>query len=223
MADLVAVAPGPLENWSRLADTVRHGRPATPIEDDPDAFYVPLVEGTFTTMWRCATRADLRIRYSATPAARILDLGAGGAPWAIAILTACPLGSAVINDSPRVLQVARRKATELGVGDRCEWRPGDYLADRDRARCLRPRRPRACVPCRRRRRRDPADRTCLRRAASRWTGHRRRLLLRSRAQAQPPRRADGRDDDGQHAARLHVHHRRVRRMDARRPGSAIYD
>jgi SAM-dependent methyltransferase len=126
MAALVAVAPGPLDNWSRLADTVRHGRPATPIEDDPDSFYVPLVEGTFTTMWRCATRADLRIRYSATPAARILDLGAGGAPWAIAILTACPLGSAVINDSPRVLQVARRKATELGVGERCEWRPGDY-------------------------------------------------------------------------------------------------
>jgi ubiquinone/menaquinone biosynthesis C-methylase UbiE len=126
MADLVPVAPGPLENWSRLADTVRNGRPATPIEDDPETFYIPLVEGTFTTMWRCATRADLRIRYSANPALRVLDLGAGGAPWAIAVMTACPAGSAVVNDLPGVLAVAQRKTAEFGVADRCEFRPGDY-------------------------------------------------------------------------------------------------
>ena len=52
MAALIPVAPGPHDNWTRLADTVRNGRPATPIEDDPAAFYVPLVEGTFTTMYR---------------------------------------------------------------------------------------------------------------------------------------------------------------------------
>ena len=127
MADLVGVAPGPLENWSRLADTVRNGRPARPIEDDPEAFYVPLVEGTFTTMWRCATRADSRIRYSSTPATRVLDLGAGGAPWSIAVLTACGSGSAVINDYARVLEVAKRKAEEFGVAERCEWRPGNYF------------------------------------------------------------------------------------------------
>ena len=127
MADLVGVAPGPLENWSGLADTVRNGRPARPIDEDPEAFYVPLVEGTFTTMWRCATRADSKIRYSSTPDARILDLGAGGAPWAIAILAACPAATAVINDAPGVLDVARRKTAEFGVADRCEWRPGDYF------------------------------------------------------------------------------------------------
>jgi ubiquinone/menaquinone biosynthesis C-methylase UbiE len=126
MADLVAVAPGPLENWSRLADTVRRGRPSQPIDDDPEAFYVPLVEGTFTTMWRCATRADLRIRYSAIPATRILDLGAGGAPWSIAILSACPRGSAVVNDYAGVLEVAKRKAAEFHVDDRCSFRPGDF-------------------------------------------------------------------------------------------------
>ncbi len=127
MADLIAVAPGPHVNWTRLADTVRHGRPATPIDDDPAAFYVPLVEGTFTTMWRTATRADSKIRYAATPAARILDLGAGGAPWSIAMLTACRQGSAVVNDLDGVLPVARRKAAEFGVADRCEFRPGSYF------------------------------------------------------------------------------------------------
>ena len=126
MASLVPVAPGPHENWTRLADTVRNGRPATPIEDDPAAFYVPLVEGTFTTMFRCATRADLKVRYSATPAARVLDLGAGGAPWAIAILNGCPDGTAVINDLDGVIEVAQRTTTEHGVADRCDFRPGDF-------------------------------------------------------------------------------------------------
>lgn len=126
MASLVPVAPGPHENWTRLADTVRHGRPATPIEDDPAAFYVPLVEGTFTTMFRCATRADLKLRYSALRAPRVLDLGAGGAPWALAILAGNPGATAVVNDLPGVLPVAERRAAEQGLADRIEWLPGDF-------------------------------------------------------------------------------------------------
>ena len=126
MADLVAVAPGPHQNWTRLADTIRNGAPATPIEDDPVAFYVPLVEGTFTTMFRCASRADLKIRYSALEQPHVLDLGAGGAPWSIAILKACNQGSAVINDLPGIIDVAAAKTAEHGVADRCELRPGDF-------------------------------------------------------------------------------------------------
>lgn len=126
MADLIPVAPGPHDNWTRLADTVRNGRPATPIEDDAAAFYVPLVEGTFTTMFRCATRADLKMRYSALRAPRILDLGAGGAPWSIAMLNGCPDGSAVVNDLHGVIDVAVAKTARHGVADRCEFRPGDF-------------------------------------------------------------------------------------------------
>ena len=126
MAGLVPVAPGPHVNWTRLADTVRSGRPAAPIDDNPAAFYVPLVEGTFTTMLRCATRADLRMRYSALAAPRILDLGAGGAPWSIAMLEACGDGRAVVNDLDGVIDVARRKTAEHDVAGRCELRPGDF-------------------------------------------------------------------------------------------------
>ncbi len=126
MAALVPVAPGPHDNWTRLAETVRNGRPSTPIEDDPAAFYVPLVEGTFTTMFRCATRADLQLRYSALRAPRVLDLGAGGAPWALAILGANDDATATVNDLPGVLPVAESKAAELGVTDRIEWLPGDF-------------------------------------------------------------------------------------------------
>lgn len=126
MASLIPVAPGPHENWTRLADTVRNGRPATPIEDDPAGFYVPLVEGTFTTMHRCAMRADLKIRYSAMRSPRVLDLGAGGAPWSIAILHANPGATAVVNDLAGVVDVAARKCDEHGVADRVELRPGDF-------------------------------------------------------------------------------------------------
>ena len=127
MAELIPVAPGPLRNWTALADTVRRGRPARPIEDDPVGFYVPLVEGTFTTMLRTASRLDVKVRYSTLPAARVLDLGAGGAPWTIAVLSACERATAVVNDLDGVLDVARRKTAEHGVSDRCEFNPGDYF------------------------------------------------------------------------------------------------
>jgi 2-polyprenyl-3-methyl-5-hydroxy-6-metoxy-1,4-benzoquinol methylase len=80
----------------------------------------------FTTMFRCASRADLKLRYSALPAPRVLDLGAGGAPWAIAILTANPGATATVNDLPGVLPVAASKAAEYGVADRIDWLPGDF-------------------------------------------------------------------------------------------------
>ena len=126
MASLVPVAPGPLENWSRLADTIRAGRPANPIDDNPADFYRALVEGTFTTVLRAATRADLQVRYSAMDSPRVLDLGAGGAPWAIAVLKACPGGTAVVNDLAGIIDVARRTTAEHGVADRCEFRSGDF-------------------------------------------------------------------------------------------------
>lgn len=128
MAALAPVAPGPVGNWARLADTVRTGRPAAPIDDDPAAFYRPLTEGTFATMRRCAARADLKIGYSRLAAPRILDLGAGGAPWSIAMLEACGDGRAVVNDLDGVIDIARAKAAEHGVADRCEFRPGDFGA-----------------------------------------------------------------------------------------------
>jgi len=126
MANLIPVAPGPHNNWISLAETIRNGTPSTPIDDDPASFYVPLVEGTFTTMFRAATRSDLKIRYSNLTDPHVLDLGAGGAPWSIAILKACPEATAVVNDFPQVLEVAKNKTKEHEVIDRCEFRPGDF-------------------------------------------------------------------------------------------------
>ena len=126
MVDLVSVAPGPVENWTDLAETLRRGGPAHPVDTDEAGFWVPLVEGTFATVLRAATRADAWISYSRMVEPRVVDLGAGGAPWTIAVLRACPGATAVVNDLPEVLEVARARLSEAGLTERCELRPGDY-------------------------------------------------------------------------------------------------
>jgi ubiquinone/menaquinone biosynthesis C-methylase UbiE len=126
MAGLVAVAPGPRANWERLAETIRRGGPAEPIEEDPAAFYVPLVRATFPTQLRLATRADLAIGYSRLQQPRLLELGAGGAPWTVAVLTACSRATAVVNDLPTVIDVAAEKVADHHLATRVELRPGDF-------------------------------------------------------------------------------------------------
>jgi SAM-dependent methyltransferase len=127
MASLVRVAPGPLGNWARLVDTIRSGCPVAPIEDDPAAFYVPLVRATFTTQRRVAMFTARRIGFARMPGApRVLDLGAGGAPWSLALLDEHPAATAVVNDLPGVVDVAREQVEAAGAESRCELRPGDF-------------------------------------------------------------------------------------------------
>lgn len=139
MSELLAVAAGPWENWQGLAETVRGGAPPRPVDADTD-FYLPLVRGTFATQHRVATRADLMVGYSraagegasaggaggAGGELALLELGAGGAPWACAVLSACAGASAVVNDFAPVLAVAQEKVAEFGVAPRCEFLAGDY-------------------------------------------------------------------------------------------------
>jgi SAM-dependent methyltransferase len=128
MAALVRVAPGPLDNWQQLADTVRTGAVASPIEDDPAAFYGPLVTATFATQLRAAGRLGLRLGWARRPGLRVLDLGAGRAPWAIAVLEQSPDSSAVVNDLPGVVDLAAQTIAERALNHRVEIRPGDFHA-----------------------------------------------------------------------------------------------
>lgn len=126
MASLVRVAPGPLVNWEHLADTIRTGRPSTPIELDAAAFYGPLVQATFPTQLRCAGRLGLRVGWARRPGLRVLDLGAGRAPWAIGVLELSSGSTAVVNDLPGVIELAAATLDERGLADRVELRPGDF-------------------------------------------------------------------------------------------------
>ena len=126
MAALVAVAPGPHDNWTGLADTIRNGRVRTPIEDDSAAFYAPLVTATFATQLRAASRLGAALGWSRRPAMRVLDLGAGRAPWAIAALTQSSGSTAVVNDLPGVVELAEQSLADNDLTARCELRPGDF-------------------------------------------------------------------------------------------------
>lgn len=126
MAELVRVAPGPISNWERLSETIRTGRVATPIEHDPAAFYGPLVQATFPTQLRAATRLGLRLGWPRRPALRVLDLGAGRAPWAVAVLEASPGSIAVVNDLPGVIDLAVQTVSDRGLTDRVVFAPGDF-------------------------------------------------------------------------------------------------
>lgn len=126
MAALVRVAPGPIENWQGLADTIRTGAVTTPIEDDPAGFYGPLVQATFPTQLRAASRLGLRLGWARRPGLRVLDLGAGRAPWAIAILEQSAGSTAVVNDLPGVLPLAEHTVAERGLSNRVELREGDF-------------------------------------------------------------------------------------------------
>lgn len=128
MSSLVRVAPGPLANWERLAETVRTGRVAQPIDDDPVAFYGPLVQATFPTQLRAASRLGLRLGWARRPDMRVLDLGAGRAPWAIAILEQSAGSTAVVNDWSDVIDFAVHTVAERGLSDRVEFRAGDFHA-----------------------------------------------------------------------------------------------
>jgi SAM-dependent methyltransferase len=126
MADLVTMAPGFPENWPRLDATLRGERPPRPIEDDAVGFYRSLVRATFATQYAAARALAARLT-PPNPAPSLLDLGAGAAPWAIALLEAWPAATADVNDLPGVLDLAETTAAEHGVSSRCRFIAGDYL------------------------------------------------------------------------------------------------
>jgi ubiquinone/menaquinone biosynthesis C-methylase UbiE len=126
MASLVRVSPGPLENWINLASTIRDGKVGAPIEDDIAGTYGPLVLATYPTQHRVATRLGYRLGWQRKPSLRILDLGAGCAPWSIAAMEQSPNSSAVINDFPEIIGLAQARVEKCGLLARSAFRPGNF-------------------------------------------------------------------------------------------------
>jgi hypothetical protein len=121
MADLVVWSPGWPVNWEHLDAVVGGALPPRPVDDDP-TFYERLVGATFPTQHAVAAA----VAPTLDPATHVLELGAGAAPWSVALLTAWPGAHATVNDLRGVIDVARRTTAGHGVEERCRFMPGDY-------------------------------------------------------------------------------------------------
>jgi ubiquinone/menaquinone biosynthesis C-methylase UbiE len=121
MRELLLHSPGPWENWPALDATVRGATSPRPVDA---GFHQQLVRATFPTQFAAASRTAELVG----PVEHVLDLGAGGAPWTIALLRANPHAHAVVNDLAPVIEVARENVAQHDLTERCELLEGDYFA-----------------------------------------------------------------------------------------------
>lgn len=125
MGDLVLHSPGRHENWPLLAETVQSGRPPAPVDEDV-RFWRDISTAAFTTQLALARRTVQLAALGGDAPLRILDLGAGAAPWSVALLEALPNATAVANDLPGVAGLARDSAKVHGVAARLTVQEGDF-------------------------------------------------------------------------------------------------
>lgn len=124
---LLRHSPGPLENWAHLAATVQGSPPPRDVGQDDGAFLAELVAATAPVQLGVARAALGDLPGGPLPAgARVVELGAGAAPWSRAVLAGDPGATAVVNDLPGVLAVAERALDGDGVADRVTFLPGSY-------------------------------------------------------------------------------------------------
>ena len=125
MGDLVLHSPGRHENWPLLAETVESGRPAHPVDEDV-RFWRDIAAAAFTTQLALARRTAQIAGLCGEAPLRILDCGAGAAPWSVALLEAMPNATAVADDLPGVAALARESARVHGVAARLTVQEGDF-------------------------------------------------------------------------------------------------
>lgn len=110
--------------WSMLAEVVKSGRPlrSQGSADEQQAFFAGFVPAIFPPHFLLASAALKRL-----PAAtrrrirRILDIGAGSAPWSIPFAKAIRAARVTAADYPAVTQITRQYAQRWGVADRYDY------------------------------------------------------------------------------------------------------
>jgi precorrin-6B methylase 2 len=125
MGGLLLHSPGRQENWPLLAGTVGSGAPVFPVDEDV-RFWRDIDAAAFATQHALARRTVELCGMRGDEPLRILDVGAGAAPWSVALLQALPQATALANDLPEVVDLARESAERHGVGERLRTEPGDF-------------------------------------------------------------------------------------------------
>jgi ubiquinone/menaquinone biosynthesis C-methylase UbiE len=128
---ILGVAGPALFTWaarggSQLADAVRSGKPfarADTAEGASELYpdLVPLLSVLFTPAARRAAQL------LAGCGVDVLDVGAGAAPWSIALATHSPAVRVTALDLPAVIATTRRAVEAADLGDRFEYLPADMF------------------------------------------------------------------------------------------------
>lgn len=125
MGDLMLHSFGRQENWPLLAGTVSGGAPMFPLDEDV-RFWRDIARATFSTQHALARRTAALVGLHGDAPLHVLDVGAGAASWAVALLEALPNASAVANDLAEVVSLAWNAAAEYGVASRLMVEAGDF-------------------------------------------------------------------------------------------------
>jgi SAM-dependent methyltransferase len=122
--DLAGLAGMP-RMWAHLGGALREGRPLVR-GDTPDgaaAFYPGAVGYLGTMLAAAAERAASLL----PAAARVLDAGAGAAPWSLAVAARDPVCLVTAVDLPAVVPAARRAVRDAGRGRQFRFLAGDLF------------------------------------------------------------------------------------------------
>jgi SAM-dependent methyltransferase len=114
------------EAWDTLPDVVRTGTPVTPADTgDGAAALYPIIAPQLATWFApAATRLSELL---SPPPGRILDVGAGAAPWSIAVAARNEHTHVTAIDLPAVLPVTQAAVAEAGLTTRFSYLPGDVF------------------------------------------------------------------------------------------------
>jgi Methyltransferase domain len=115
-----------IESWAELPNVVRVGAPAVPC-DTPDSAgrHYPATVGHLSTI---QLKAAEEVASLLPPAARVLDVGAGAAPWSLAYARRHLHCSITALDLAGVLPVTRRAVHAAGLAQRFDYLAGDVFS-----------------------------------------------------------------------------------------------
>jgi hypothetical protein len=113
--------------WDHLTETIRTGRPALEMDSPDTAVEIyPQLVVSLANMWQEA--ADRAASILPTPL-DILDVGAGAAPWSIALARRYPESRVTALDLPAVLTTTRRAVAAAGLVHQYDFLQGDIFLD----------------------------------------------------------------------------------------------
>ncbi len=126
VVDLTRWSAAMAHPWASLEACLRSGRPVVGADTAAGAAelypaVVPLLADVFSTA------ASSAARLLAPCAGRVLDVGAGAAPWSTALAAAEPAVRVTCLDLPQVLAETRRAVAAAGLSERFDYLPGDVF------------------------------------------------------------------------------------------------